>query len=123
MSLDDILAFVVLALVGLVLLVIFVPSARPPVMVAVRSFWVPRRLVALGLLLVAATALYPPWYARASTGPRFLCGSGPLWSGPTSCGPLASQMAQVDIARLLVEWVVLAGITGGLALLAGTKKS
>ena len=124
MTLDELLGWVALALVGFVLVVISVPSSRPPVKVAIRWLWVPRRIVAVGLLLLAVTALYPPWYARVPAGIRFPCKSGPLWSGPASCEPPSlSKGAQVDVGRLGVEWVVLAGITGGLALLAATKKA
>jgi hypothetical protein len=94
--------------------------------------WVPRRLVGVGLLLMAFAGLFPPW--KATWPPDFLrserpCGvASPIWSPPPSqeClrpGFASPGFVHVDLARLLLEWAVLAGLTAALPLIASSKKS
>jgi len=53
----------------------------------------------LGVLAIVATGIYPPW---AHTYPSY----GWLFVRPGSG-------AQIDIVRLLVEWIIISVVTGG----------
>jgi hypothetical protein len=87
----------------------------------------PRRIVGLALILAALAGLYPPWEARVtgpgSVHPSYSCGYAPLWSPPVACGEVLriAALAHVELGRLLIEWVILGSLTGGLIALGTTK--
>ncbi len=121
--LDPWLVVAVVAVLGL-LGVISTRGLRDPVPTFRRAVsWLRTRrvVIAVGLIVWGFAGAYPPWHARY---PQEVvsCGFGPVWSGPSPSYPYdqycGSGRAQIDLPRLLVEWAVVAGVTGGLAALA-----
>ena len=66
-----------------------------------------RQTVAMwvGVAVVAAILLFPPWVRPRSGGVLVGEGFAPLWNRPIA-------VARVDVATLLAEWAVVVMITG-----------
>ncbi len=122
-TLDPWLVVAVVALLGLLGVISSRSKDQLPTFRWALSWLRTRRvIVGIGLIAWAFAGAYPPWQAHYPQA-VVACGFGPVWSGPSpsyqydqyACG---SGRAQIDLARLLVEWAVIAGVTGGLAALA-----
>jgi hypothetical protein len=109
-----------------------------------------RVVILIGLLAIAALALFPPWYAAyqgavaeeregdwapANISSGYLSmGHRPL-TAPPAPGPIEIKLGApergwqasvtasgVDMRRLLLEWIAVAAITGGLAVILGSRR-
>jgi hypothetical protein len=77
-----------------------------------------RRVLGGALLLIALSALFPPWEheGRIAQWYKF----APLWSsGPEEC--VSGYTCHVALGRLLLEWIIVAGIGGSFIALGAAK--
>ena len=83
-----------------------------------------RFIILAGIILFAASCLYPPWVGVYDN--RFPLPLGALRAyAPVPCGwgPLwRSTDATVDLPLLAIEWALIAAVTSGTVLLAARRR-
>jgi hypothetical protein len=80
----------------------------------------PRRVMGAALLLIAVSALFPPWEAHNGILVA-QCGFAPVWVGqPSRCNWLGEP--KVAWTQLLLEWLFVGAVAGGLVALRTEKR-
>jgi hypothetical protein len=94
---------------------------RPALTVAVRSEERPAKtgngalcsqravVIWLAVAAIVLAAVFPPWSQGVRAGLQIPLAYGPIWSPP-------NPAAQIDLERLIIEWVLVGAVTGGLLL-------
>lgn len=83
----------------------------------------------VGILVIAAMGIYPPWVFRVDLGGATLnrdYGYALIWEPPerqfNSQGNKYATIPDIDLGRLCVQWVVAVVITGGLIIVCKDTK-
>lgn len=78
----------------------------------------------LGIIVVVVMGLFPPWRVNAVDF-SVSEGYGFIWHPPEYRSPDGYRSGmQIDLTRLVVQWVMVASVTGGMILtLCGKPKS
>ena len=85
-----------------------------------------RVVILVGLLVVAAMGVYPPWSGEShpitlsgAGGDMHVHAYGPLWATWTD---VEDWDTRIDGLRLLVQWAVVAAITAALVVVLGGRR-
>jgi hypothetical protein len=72
-----------------------------------------KAVIGLGIAVIVAMGLFPPWQQQMSSGRLISRDYGFLLT--------AHPLFHINLGRLLVQWVIVAGLIAGIAALVGAK--